>query len=157
MIRLNLVTSLLFIAWLTSCDSGSTNTTSQYRTEKKMVAIPAREAVDNDFNDFIEKFSADSSFQLIRTKYPLKVKWYEIEQDKDTLFYLKKSDFEMMDFREIKSNSQYDNWEQKRVIDKNNKSARIEIRGIDNGIIVDYLFEKVNGIWMLIEVDDSST
>jgi hypothetical protein len=63
----------------------------------------------------------------------------------------------MMDFRTKKSTGRYDQWEQKIVIDKSNASATIEIRGIENGIMVDYLFEKVNGAWMLIEIDNSST
>jgi len=63
----------------------------------------------------------------------------------------------MMDFRKKKSTGNYDQWEQMIVIDKNNTSATIEIRGIENGIMVDYLFEKVNEVWMLIEIDDSST
>jgi len=62
-----------------------------------------------------------------------------------------------MDFGKKKSKGQYDQWEKKIVVDKNNTSATIEVRGIDNGIMVDYLFEKINGTWMLIEIDDSST
>ncbi|MNY65999.1 hypothetical protein D3C86_2033600 [compost metagenome] len=62
-----------------------------------------------------------------------------------------------MDFRKKTLASHLDQWEQKIVVDKNNTSATIEIRGIENGIRVDYLFKKINGAWMLIEINDSST
>jgi len=63
----------------------------------------------------------------------------------------------MLDFRQKKSTGRYDQWEQNIVVDKNNTTARIEIRGIDNGIMVDYLFAKIDDAWMLVEVEDSST
>lgn len=157
MLRQYFITSLLFAIVLTSCDSGSMNTTSRHLNEKQTVTIPTKETVDNNFNDFIEKFSADSAFQLNRTKFPLKIKWYDIDNDRDSLIYKDRSGFEMMDFRKKKSTTQYDQWEQKIVVGKNNTSATIEIRGIENGIMVDYLFEKINEAWMLIEINDSST
>jgi len=157
MLRRYFITSILLSFLLTSCDSSSTNTASRHTNEKQTITIPTKETVDNNFNDFIEKFSSDSAFQLSRTKFPLKIKWYDLDNDKDSLIYKNMSGFEMMDFRKKKSTGQYDQWEQKIVVDKNNTSATIEIRGIENGIMVDYLFEKINEAWILIEIDDSST
>lgn len=77
--------------------------------------------------------------------------------DKDTLVYINKSDFDLLDFSKKNSSVHSDQWEQRIVLDSNHVSATIQIRGIDNGIIVDYLFEKVNGAWMLIEIVDKST
>ncbi|MNL66774.1 hypothetical protein D3C87_1912920 [compost metagenome] len=87
----------------------------------------------------------------------MKTKWYDISNASDSLVYRDKSDVEMMDFRKKRSIGHFDQWEQKIVMDKNNTSATIEIHGIENGIRVDYLFKKINGAWMLIEIDDSST
>jgi hypothetical protein len=158
MLKRHFITSLLLAILWTSCESsGSANTTSQQSRENQTVSIPTKEPVDNNFNDFIEKFSVDTTFQLSRTKFPLKTKWYDIDNDRDSLIYKDQSDFKMMDFRKKKTASPYDQWEQKIVIDKNNTSATIEIRGIENGIMVDYLFEKINGAWILIGIDDSST
>jgi hypothetical protein len=142
---------------LTGCGNNSTNSASGQSTETQTPTIPTKETIDSNFNDFVDKFSSDSTFQLSRTKFPLKIKWYDLDNDKDSIIYKDRSDFEMMDFRKKKSRGQYDQWEQKIVVDKNNTSATIEIRGIENGIMVDYLFEKINGAWMLIELDDSST
>ncbi|MBK7223981.1 MAG: DUF4348 domain-containing protein [Saprospiraceae bacterium] len=151
------IASLILVTLLTGCVNSSTNSTSGQSNETQSPTIPAKEAMYNNFNAFVDKFSSDSTFQLSRTKFPLKIKWYDIDNDKDSLIYKERSSFEMMDFRKKKSTGQYDQWEQKIVVDKNNTSATIEIRGIENGIMVDYLFEKINGAWMLIEIDDSST
>lgn len=157
MFKPHYIKSLYFVILLTACDNSSTNSTSGQSNENKAPTMPTREAVDNTFNDFIEKFSTDSTFQISRTKFPLETKWYDLDNDRDSLIYKDRSSFEMMDLRKKKSTGQYDQWEQKIVVDKNNTSATIEIRGVENGIIVDYLFEKINGVWMLIAINDSST
>lgn len=151
------ITSILLSILLISCDSTLTNTTNRHSNEPQTVTIPTKETVDNNFKTFIEKFSSDSVFQLSRTKFPLKIKWYDIINDRDSLLYKNRGDFEMMDFRKKKFTGQYDQWEQKVVADKNNTSVTIEIRGIENGIMIDYLFEKINEAWVLIEIDDRST
>lgn len=63
----------------------------------------------------------------------------------------------MIDFRKKKSEGINDQWKQEIVVDENDTKARIEIRGIDNGIMVDYYFEKNDGRWMLVNIDDAST
>ncbi|MFL5809267.1 MAG: hypothetical protein ACJ749_07070 [Flavisolibacter sp.] len=77
--------------------------------------------------------------------------------DKDTIFYKQRSAFEMMDFRKKKSDSRYDEWRQEIFLEKSQTRATIEIRGVDNGLVVDYLFEKRNGKWMYVGIDDQST
>lgn len=84
---------------LTACDNSSTNSTSGESNENQAPTLPTREAVDNTFNDFIEKFSTDSTFQISRTKFPLETKWYDLDNDRDSLIYVDRSSFEMMDFR----------------------------------------------------------
>ncbi|AFD08617.1 DUF4348 domain-containing protein [Solitalea canadensis] len=155
MLKRHFILSFSLATMLTSCESNSTNTKSQHSNETAIIST--KETVDNNFNDFIEKFSTDSAFQLNRTKFPLKTKWYDIFNDRDSLIYRNRLDFEVMDFRKKTLASHLDQWEQKIVVDKNNTSATIEIRGIENGIRVDYLFKKINGAWMLIEINDSST
>jgi len=157
MLKRHVITSILICIFLNACNNNSTNTNSQNGTKKQTVTLPTKEKVDNNFSDFIEKFSSDSSFQKSRTKFPLKINWYDIENDKDSIIYKDVSHFEMMDFRKKKSSGQYDQWKQEIVVDKDNTSAIIEIRGIENGIMVDYLFKKINEVWMIIEIRDGST
>lgn len=150
----SLTINFLFYILFNSCAPGS-NTTGRLN-EKQTLIVPAKEAVDGNFNDFIEKFSSDSVFQLNRIHFPLKIKWYDVKNDRITLIYKDRSSFGRVDFSE-KQTKHHTQWEQKMVVEKNNQSATIEIRGIENGIMVDYLFSKVNGTWMLIEIDDNST
>ncbi len=154
MIRRFYIASLFIAAILIACNDSSINSTSGLKNETK---TSTKEDIDGNFNDFIDKFSTDSIFQISRIKFPLKSKWYDLDNDRDSIIYKEKSNFKMMDFRKKKSAIQQDQWEQKIVIGKDHASATIEIRGIENGIMVDYLFEKINGVWMLIEIEDSST
>ncbi|MEJ8819139.1 DUF4348 domain-containing protein [Lacibacter sp. H407] len=128
------------------------------RINEETVNQPATtDKVEVDFNLFIDNFSKGTAFQRSRTLFPLKIKQYDLENDKDTILYKHRSDFEMMDFRKNKSVSNSDKWTQKIILDKSQKAVVIQIRGIDNGIIVDYLFEKRNGKWLFVAVEDSST
>lgn len=113
--------------------------------------------IDKNFNSFLELFSKDTTFQLSRIVFPFQVKQYDVMNDKDTVFYRKRVGFEIMDFREKQKASEHDEWKQEVVIDKNNLKATIEVRGIDNGIVVDYIFEKRKGRWMFVGIVDSST
>lgn len=142
MIKRDFIACILLNILLISCDNNSTETTNRNTKEKQTVSIPSKETVDNNFNNFFEKFSSDSAFQISRTKFPLKIKWYDIENDRDSFIYMDGSNFEMIDFRKKNSTGHYDQWEQKIKVNGNNTSATIQIRGIENGIIVDYLLKK---------------
>jgi hypothetical protein len=84
---------------LTACDNSSTNSTSGQSKETQSSTILKKEAIDNNFNDYVNKFSSDSIFQLRRTKFPLKIKWYDVENDKDSLIYKVRTSYKMIDFR----------------------------------------------------------
>lgn len=148
---------LLALNLFTSCENASTSSVNKQFCNENSYAIPIKESIDSNFNLFIDKFSTDSYFQLSRTKFPLKIKWYDIDNDNDSLFYKDKSNFEIIDFRQKNSTGVEDQWEQKIVLNTNNTLATIEIHGIDNGILVNYFFEKENGAWILIAIEDIST
>jgi hypothetical protein len=156
MFKQYLIAIFLLAVLLTSCNNCSPDTANGHSNETQTAVVPAKEAVDTNFNDFIEKFSIDSVFQISRTKFPLKVEWHEVGE-RDSIFHIDKLEFEIIDFRQKKSTGQYDQSEQYIVVDTSNTSAIIRIRGIDNGIRIDYLFEKINEAWMFVEIDDSST
>jgi hypothetical protein len=50
--------------------------------------------IDEDFNSFLEFFSKDTTFQLSRTVFPFQVKQYDVMNDKDTVFFKKRVEFE---------------------------------------------------------------
>lgn len=139
------------------CKNNNTSKNNNYHIDKLEHNFPTEEIIDLDFTKFIKKFSNDSTFQINRTRFPLKVKWNIIETDKDSIFYIDRLNYKLINFNIKKSSGKFDKWEQKIKIAKNNIFTTIEVRGIDNGISIDYLFEKINGAWMFVEIYDSST
>lgn len=113
---------------------------------------------EENFNEFILKFNKDSIFQISRIDFPLKVKESDFEKEyRLSEIIIQKANYQKMDFTYLESykKQEYDKFEQDIKIEKN--SAVIKIRGIDNGIFADYIFEKRNGKWYLITWIDSST
>lgn len=101
------------------------------------------------FSPFFEKFNKDKNFQFSRIKFPLTVK-------------LNNDDFELVDYiiikdehRILKLNLKNVEYKQKTIL-KNN-TVIIQQRGIDNGIFIDYIFEKRKGLWFLKTWVDEST
>lgn len=114
--------------------------------------------LDEDFNAFLLKFNQDSIFQMSRINFPLKVKEADSDNDYKTIErVINKKDFAKLDFTLPKDaqTREFDKFTQKIKLTKNN--ATIEVRGIDNGIHSDVIFEKVNGKWNLKTWIDEST
>ncbi|QSB25220.1 DUF4348 domain-containing protein [Flavobacterium sp. CLA17] len=102
-----------------------------------------------DFSSFFQKFNKDKNFQLSRIKFPLTVK-------------LNNDDFELVDYIIskdehiiLKLNLKNVEYKQKTIF-KNN-TVIIQQRGIDNGIFIDYIFDKRKGLWFLKTWVDQST
>lgn len=146
-----LLLMLVFSAFL-SCQP-------EVKQNQKPTSVPTEHSdtiLQENFESFIQEFSSDSNFQKSRIQFPLKITLID-ENNKSTEFFKKSNEFEMMDFRMKKSKGKTNQWEQNIVINEDHKSAQIQIRGIDNGIHVDYLFKKINGNWFLFEITDQST
>lgn len=101
------------------------------------------------FSSFFEKFNNDKNFQLSRINFPLTVK-------------LNNDDFELVDYtitKEkhiiLKLNLKEAEYKQKTVL--KNSTVIIQQRGINNGIFIDYIFEKRKGLWFLKTWVDQST
>ena len=106
-----------------------------------------------DFDDFIYKFISDSLYQLDRIKFPLKSQhWYSDEVDSTRI--------------------ERDNWKTVRLFWGEQYRPQIydnfkrEMRdtderlfcweGIENGINVEYRFNRIKGLWYLTEFNDFS-
>lgn len=109
--------------------------------------------VDSKFIDFLRYFSKDSVFQITRIDFPIKVKQldiYELElSDKDILI----SDYWINTFLPYDPNNL--DYTQDIVIE--DKKAFISINGKENGLAIEYEFQKINGKWKLITWIDYST
>ena len=111
----------------------------------------ASEIQEEDFFYFVEMFSKNHQFQTERVKFPLKVMHLD-ENYESVELEIEKEEYSFLNF--IRPSEEID-FNQKFII--NEKDATIEIRGINNGIMIDYLFEKIRGKWKLKTWIDSST
>ena len=150
-------TILFFISLMSlllCCKNSTVENTTDKHLESKSETIPLN--IDNDFDTFLTYFNKDSAFQISRIVFPLKVRELELDDSSELIDKVyHKRDHHHMDFTPPKFKSNVGNYTQEIHIDRD--TATIEIRGIDNGLIIDYKFEKRNKKWMLITWTDSST
>ena len=111
--------------------------------------------VDSDFNIFFKYFNTDSVFQISRVKFPAKYKEFS-----DYMEIIEKTisqdDYYIKDLTvDLTSEKKKMNAYTQRTVLKEFK-AKIEIRGIQNGINLDYEFEKIDGKWNLTAWSDFS-
>jgi hypothetical protein len=130
-------------------------TLTESKNELTEIKIP--ENVDEDFKDFLNYFSKDSIFQVSRVIFPLRV----LEVDENNMIdsiekSISKKEYTKLDFTYPKDalTREFDKYTQK-IKTTENKTV-VEIRGFDNGICTDFVFEKLNGKWFLKSWNDTS-
>jgi len=108
---------------------------------------------DLDFINFLTKFSNDSIFQIKSISFPITESFADSDNDYETATKtIKQEDWKFWKLTEyinqlmILSNIQTDN-----------NYRNIFLRGVENGIWVKYTFERINGNWKLIRLEDYST
>lgn len=115
---------------------------------------------DSDsFLPFLVKFMTDSIFQVSRVRFPIKLKAYsesdEEFADNDTTLELSESNWRNISIndglRHLTNFTNSWNTDIKEGIQK-----KIYLSGVDNGIYVNYYFEKDNGKWFLVNLEDFS-
>ena len=111
-----------------------------------------------DFNMFVEKFSAEESFQMQRIKFPISVVVPDAEHEgmapiEETI---SKYDWEQLDltYDSTYLTRPYDQYYQ--VVRFKNDTAIVEIRGINNGIYADYYFSLISNRWYLVTLYEAS-
>ncbi|WP_258097894.1 DUF4348 domain-containing protein [Marinoscillum pacificum] len=138
--------------------SGPTNEHSNEQTELYLDAIPTSEPqlADSNFNSFLVEFSTNKEFQLTRVDFPLNVKLLDIEDNEENIT-IAKDDWDheyLLDTANIETRN-IDAYSQQTEL--SDSSATIKLRGIDNGIRIDYNFELRNGRWYLTDIFNAST
>jgi hypothetical protein len=141
------------------CNSNSTkrinDSTSGILDPEKIVQNKT-EAEKEAFESFFEKFKSDSVFQKDRILFPLISLQWEIGDDEPTKRLINRDDWRFWDFRYDDNFATRDTdayTQQKKVY---GDSVRIEIRGVDNGIYIDYDFLVRSNKWTLIMEKDYS-
>lgn len=109
--------------------------------------------IDTNFIDFIERFSKDSIFQLNHTQFPFKEVYADADRDYETVDTL----ITKSNWKHINLVKELDGLMVLSSMDKNNKFRNIYFRGVENGISIKYVFEKVKNEWIFIKLEDCST
>ncbi len=110
------------------------------------------------FDEFVERFSQEESFQLQRIKFPISIIVPDTGHEgmapmKETIG---RYEWEQLDLS-------YDSTFLTRTFDQyyqavrfSNDTAVVEIRGINNGIYADYYFELIDRKWYLVTLYEAS-
>ena len=158
----NPIINIILFLILTSCintnDKNLNGKPENKSVEKTEKSVKNNENLKTQFKLFLNHFNNDSIFQISRIIFPLKI----FESDYENEYELKERVIEKEEFRKI--NLSYEKSFETRKYDKYKQTIRlegnkaiIEIRGIDNGIYSDYIFEKIDGKWKLKTWTNSST
>lgn len=108
------------------------------------------------FNDFFQRFKSDSLFQVERVEFPFVVQYYSEDSDSLLSDEIQRRAWRHkgFEYEEEYSTREFDAYTQQVMIFP--ETARIELRGVDNGIWIDFFFKKIEGKWFLtIEKDFS--
>lgn len=114
----------------------------------------SKQTTKENFGDFVYRFIADSVFQLERIKFPLKSSIQTDLNEVDTKA-IEKNDWKIVRlFGNEEYRSQiYDNFKRE-LRDTDERLFCWE--GVENGIYVEYKFQRLGGLWYLTEYNDFS-
>lgn len=136
---MKLTLSIYFIFILISCKSKSVDGNLTYASEGE------------EFTEFFNKFKSDSLFQIERVKFP-----WKIPTEEGRTFEIGKTEWLHADFF-------YDKKYAMRPVDAYTQeivtygdTIKIEQRGVDNGIHIDFVFAKIDNKWFLCYESDLS-
>lgn len=143
-----ILTSLLLL----SCGTKSTDSTTSFKEPDSLTI--SKTAGREDFNEFFERFTTDSLFQMERIKFPFRVIWST--EDGETTHETEKENWTHSTFyyEDSYASRQVDAYTQK--IKHYADSVILEQRGVDNGIYVDFKFIRDKGKWILFTGKDYS-
>ena len=136
---------------LVSCGSKTHDTMTDKHIDSVKTSLN-----EEKFDDFFGRFKTDSLFQIERVKFPLTTESWNTDEDKPAT-----DKVEIVSWRHLRF--EYKDEYAKREIDAYTQetkvfadSAKLELRGVDNGIFIDYDFKKLNGEWFLVSEKDYS-
>ncbi|MBK8847108.1 MAG: DUF4348 domain-containing protein [Bacteroidetes bacterium] len=137
--RLIKTTFYIWIILLTACGTKSAET----KTSDSLSG--------ESFNEFFDKFKSDSLFQIERVKFP----WTIPSEDGESIV-INKTEWQHADFAysDNFATREIDAYTQK--ITTYGDTVKIELRGVDNGINIDFVFAKIDKKWFLYSEKDLS-
>lgn len=130
-------------------------------SKKQVITISPAINCGQDFTSFFRKFSSDSIFQSSRIKFPLKMISFDIfgsDQTTPIEEFTSVQEYSFFDFSEDEKAKNRDIDAYSTTIERKDKDEySYRMLGIDNGIMVEFLFQKQNNCWFLVSIKDQST
>lgn len=158
------VLSCLFFSLLFSCiesNEKNNNVQGKDKVDSTLIDNSSTELSikeNEDFNEFVDKFSKEESFQMQRIKFPISIVVPDTDHEgmariEETI---SKYDWEQLDltYDSTYLTRPYDQYYQ--VVRFKNDTAIVEIRGINNGIYADYYFALIEKRWYLVTLYEAS-
>ncbi|AWX45128.1 hypothetical protein HME9304_02138 [Flagellimonas maritima] len=129
------------------------------KEEKEQIIKPIEIPKDcnQTFETFFERFAKDSVFQKNRVKYPMKWFYYENSYDELKIDVMENGKFYYIDFTEDKDAMNKESGKYTVSIDKKSNHVDYLLKGYDNGLMLTYKFNLIDGCWYLVEILDEST
>lgn len=148
---LNTILSLMIMFILINCGKRPADTITIATADTPA----AKESIQTEsFNEFFLHFTSDSVFQMERVKFPFRI--LMVEDDGETIHETAQDDWTHSTFYydESYATREIDAYTQQ--IKNYGDTVKIELRGVDNGIYLDYKFALENGKWFLVSALDYS-
>lgn len=131
------------------------NELSREQTEKANSDSTKTDNSDIDFESFLKEFSANEEFQLARIDFPLKVILLDID-DKEEIKTILKEEWQHTNLLDTANIETLDIDAYSQRTDLSESESIIKLRGIDNGIRIDYIFKLRERLWYLTEILNAS-
>lgn len=151
---------LLLVVILSACGqkhgaSTSENDRSNSTHNEDQLIRGTSQSVPADFAAFFAKFTSDSIFQLGHVNFPHRIMMQDDEGNSSVEEVSKDQwTFSSFAYDSTTAPMQVDAYTQE--LKDYGDTIKLELRGIDNGIHVDYNFVKENSEWFLVSTKDYS-
>ena len=118
----------------------------QSQAQQQPAAPVASKDISTDYETFFKKFEADKSYQASHIKFPYQ---YASEgPDGSTNEEIQKSKYKYFGLFKEKVKNEYTKI--------NDNEFKVEKRGVESGVAVDYYFKKFENEWYLVKIVDYS-
>jgi hypothetical protein len=152
-------TIILLTTLFTACATKPTESASVGEADSTTQETPGQpetsDAAEN-FEDFFERFKNDSLFQVSRVKFPWTLTTWEPGTDAPSKELVNKKGWKHIDFHyeDTYATRQIEAYTQQ--VKSYGDTVKLEMRGVDNGILTDYEFTQDNNKWFLVSAKDYS-
>ncbi|GAA4450426.1 DUF4348 domain-containing protein [Rurimicrobium arvi] len=133
-----LIIILVVLVGNTSCADKAQNLEQKFFKETDFIGTKELE----DFDSFLNRFSSDSIFQTSRILFPITSSLYDIDNGQTDTERITRNEWT---FSNLKSTGFV------LKVYKSEKVDTLNIQGKETGISVNYIFELIDGKWMLVK------